>query len=376
MFWITFTGIYMTFALYFFLRLVYPLSVRWQVKCVIFLFILIPLFLRFTPDEALFPFPDALMLVPSWGFLCVILGASLALVCDIVRLILYMCRVRVPWARCFPVILCIAGCLSVYGMYEGLKVPSLTRYTLSFPNLPQALDGKVIGLVADPQITRFFRGSWLQEGLEKLMAAQPDIIVIAGDAVDAPFHLLQEEAKAFEMLRAPMGVYYVPGNHEYYAGYGPWRRYFRNLPHVTVLENAHKSLSFENDALHIIGITDPVAARFDFEGPDVDKATRGLKDALGDNFRLFLTHRPYHEDYARVGADLILAGHTHGGVMLPIKPLVASKNGGYVSGLYETAFGTLFVSNGMGLWDGFLMRLGVPSEIPLITLRRAARGCF
>ncbi len=383
MFWIIFSAVYTAFALYFFLRLVYPLPFRWQAKSAIFIFIFIPLMLRFASDETIFSVPDSLLMVPSWLFLSIIVGASLALFADIVRLVLYVCRVRVPWARCLPVILCLAGSIAAYGMYEAVKVPPVTRYTLSFPNLPRALDGKTIGVVADPQITRLFRGAWLQESFEKLMTYKPDMIVIVGDAVDASLHLLQEEAKAFGLLQAPMGVYFIPGNHDYYAGYSEWRRYFRSLPHMTVLENAHKTLPLKNgsdndtnnsnDALHIIGITDPRAGAFGFEGPNADKALAGLTPAAGENFRLLLGHRPYHREYVKVQAQLLLTGHTHGGVLLPMQDYVASRNDGYVSGLYETDFGSLFVSDGMGIWDGFPMRLGVPSEMPIITLRRGAK---
>ncbi len=51
--------------------------------------------------------------------------------------------------------------------------------------------------------------------------------------------------------------------------------------------------------------------------------------------------------------------------------LVKRANGGYVSGRYEVDGMTLYVSNGAGLWAGFPARIGVPSEITLITLRRA-----
>ncbi len=371
MFWITFTAIYLVFALYFFLRLVYPLGWRWPFKAIAFVLLVAPVGQRFISDESLFAVPDSIMLVPSWLFLCSIVGAILALLADIVCLILRLVRVPVAWKRCIPVILSVTLGVTLYGMYEGLKVPPVTHFTLSFQNLPQSLQGKTIGVVADPQITRFFRGTWLQEGLEKLMAEKPDMIVIVGDAVDAAFHLLQEEAKAFALLQAPLGVYFVSGNHEYYAGYKEWGKYFRSLPQVTVLDNAHFELEIEESILQIVGLTDPVAPRYGLRGPSAQRAMQGLAPKQDNTFRLLLAHRPYHEEYVKVEGDLHIAGHTHGGVILPIREYVAYRNGGFVSGVYKTASGTLFVSKGMGLWDGFLMRLGISSEIPLITLEKA-----
>jgi predicted MPP superfamily phosphohydrolase len=49
--------------------------------------------------------------------------------------------------------------------------------------------------------------------------------------------------------------------------------------------------------------------------------------------------------------------------------IIAMANGGYVSGRYDVAGMTLYVSNGTALWPGFALRLGVPSEITRITLR-------
>lgn len=53
--------------------------------------------------------------------------------------------------------------------------------------------------------------------------------------------------------------------------------------------------------------------------------------------------------------------------------VVAMQNGGFVSGFYDVARKAgnamrLFVHPGSGLWNGFAMRLGVPSEITLLTL--------
>ena len=50
--------------------------------------------------------------------------------------------------------------------------------------------------------------------------------------------------------------------------------------------------------------------------------------------------------------------------------LVALFNGGFVSGAYQLGKLKLYVSRGTSLWKGFPVRLGVPAEITLITLRR------
>lgn len=57
-------------------------------------------------------------------------------------------------------------------------------------------------------------------------------------------------------------------------------------------------------------------------------------------------------------------------MIVGLNRLVARGNAGFVSGRYEVGGMTLYVSNGTGLWPGFALRLGVPSEITRVTLRR------
>ena len=85
--------------------------------------------------------------------------------------------------------------------------------------------------------------------------------------------------------------------------------------------------------------------------------------------KLMLSHRPsLAPESAKAGASLQLSGHTHGGLILPVTPLIAAFNGGYVSGPYTVDGMPLYVSSGSGLWGGIPLRLFVPSEITLITL--------
>jgi predicted MPP superfamily phosphohydrolase len=66
---------------------------------------------------------------------------------------------------------------------------------------------------------------------------------------------------------------------------------------------------------------------------------------------------------------LQLSGHTHGG-MMGFDRFVANRKGRFVSGRYDVDGMTLYVSNGTALWPGFALRLGRPSELTRITLRR------
>jgi predicted MPP superfamily phosphohydrolase len=100
----------------------------------------------------------------------------------------------------------------------------------------------------------------------------------------------------------------------------------------------------------------------------VDAAFSGAPDGT----RVLLSHQPqYRDSIPAESIALQLSGHTHGGLLFFLKPLIAHYNKGFVHGLYETdGGGQLYVSPGTGLWSGFSCRLGVPSEITRIVLKR------
>ena len=85
---------------------------------------------------------------------------------------------------------------------------------------------------------------------------------------------------------------------------------------------------------------------------------------------ILLDHQPGRaKRNATRGVALQLSGHTHGGMVRGLDRLVARGNDGFVSGRYQVGGMTLIVGNGTGLWPGFALRLGRPSEMIRITLR-------
>ncbi len=133
-----------------------------------------------------------------------------------------------------------------------------------------------------------------------------------------------------------------------------------------MLENAHRMAA---PKFAVAGVTDPAARLRDLPMPDLDAALNGIP---ADAFVLLLAHNPVcAREAAKRHVDMQLSGHTHGGLMRGFDRLVALFNGGFVSGAYQVGKLKLYVSRGTSLWKGFPVRLGVPSEITVITLRRA-----
>lgn len=168
-------------------------------------------------------------------------------------------------------------------------------------------------------------------------------------------------------LRAPDGVWVIPGNHEYFFDYDEWMRHFAGMG-MRLLENQHVVLTRGSDALVLAGVTDFSALRTGRPGPDLDMALSGVPAGAPI---LLLDHQPRNARAAASrGVAVQLSGHTHGGMIRGLDHLIAFANEGFISGRYQINDMTLYVNNGTALWPGFALRLGRPPELTRITLRR------
>lgn len=262
----------------------------------------------------------------------------------------------------------LALLLSAYGVSQGMAVPTVRQIDVRIAGLPAAFDGYRVLQLTDIHASRLLTGDWVRRVVAESNALEPDLIVITGDLIDGTVAARRNDFRPLGDLQAPDGVIAITGNHEYYAQYREWMQAFRAL-HMQVLENSHTQVRRGSAALTIAGVTDPVAARYGLPLPDLDAALAGAAPAAPV---ILLDHRPRNaREAAERGVKLQLSGHTHGGQIIGMDQLVKRANGGYVSGRYAVNGMTLYVSNGAGLWAGFPARIGVPSEITLITLRRA-----
>lgn len=253
--------------------------------------------------------------------------------------------------------------IALFGMFSGFSPPEVRRTELVIPGLPPEMDGLSIAVLADIHIDGCTLPERLPELVRRTNAAAPDIIVLPGDMVDGRVDELGRLLEPLTGLKAKYGVFGSPGNHEYYSGYAGWMAFFA-AHGVRMLVNSNIVLS--NGAV-IAGVADPNGRRFGFAGPDFRQALEGTG---GRPLIIMLSHQPkFAPEAAGAGADLIISGHTHGGMMPGFDRIVAAFNGGFVSGIYRVDGSWLAVSNGAGIWSGFPVRLGRPAEIPLLILR-------
>ena len=253
--------------------------------------------------------------------------------------------------------------LAAFGTWQSLRVPDVRTVEVTLPDLPAGLDGFTIVQLSDIHIGSLLKGDWLRGVVAKTNALAPDLVAVTGDMIDGSPAALAADIAPLGELRAKHGVYGVTGNHEYYFRVEEWLPVFQRLG-IVMLHNEHRVLSVKGVDLVIAGIPDHAEQQFGGPGPDIRKALEGAPEAV----RVLLAHQP-HGVSGNTSADIQLSGHTHGGLLLPMKMLMAAFNGGFVGGLYDVDGMKLYVSPGTGLWSGLSCRVGVPSEISRIVLR-------
>lgn len=317
--------------------------------------------------------PGPLIVVLATGFIALLLGALALLVLDglllgarLLRRPQAVAALRRPWLR--PVAGAVALLLSAYGIQQGIAVPKTRQIEVAIAGLPAQFDGYRVLQLTDIHASRLLTGDWVAQVVARSNALAPDLVVITGDLVDGTVAARADDIRPLGQLHAPDGVIAITGNHEYYADHAAWMHAFRGMG-MQVLENSNTQIRRGGAKLTVAGVTDPVATRYDLPMPDLTAALAGADPAAPV---ILLDHRPREaRAHAARGVALQLSGHTHGGHIVGMDQLVKRANGGFVSGRYAVDGMTLYVSNGAGLWAGFAARIGVPSEITLITLRSA-----
>ena len=296
----------------------------------------------------------------------------LALIKDGVALLCWLFR-RVGIKRHMPfspevrasLLVLLALLSGVWGSAQAVRVPEIRTVEVAIPELPAELEAFTLAQLTDIHIGPLLKKEWLSDVVKKTNDIKADVILLTGDYIDGLPSELAEELRPLADLRAKHGVFGVNGNHEYYYDAKGWQPVLRALG-VDMLNNEHRVLP---GGLVLGGVTDRNAPRFGQPAPDVNMAFAGAPNGP----RILLSHQPkYGESIPANGVELQLSGHTHGGLLFFLKPLIAYYNKGFVSGLYRTEHGSLlYVSPGTGLWSGFSCRIGVPSEITRIVLKRA-----
>ena len=242
-------------------------------------------------------------------------------------------------------------------VYGGAQAPAIREISVD-----QGLfnkEGYRIVQISDMHVGGLVGRDFVEECVAHINALHPNLVVITGDLTDMRIDRIADALRPLAGLRSRLGVFYVPGNHEYFHGIDATLAY---LPHlgITVLKNRALKL---DGRFWIVGVDDLMGRRMGRHAPDVEAAYRAVTD---DAPVLLLAHQPkFLKELAGHRFDLMLSGHTHGGQVWPFGYLVGLVQP-YVKGLHQTpSQGYIYVNSGIGFW-GPPMRLDSRAEIAVI----------
>ena len=253
-------------------------------------------------------------------------------------------------------ILAGAAVLTAVGVVQARR-PRVVRIPVPIADLPADLAGFRIVQLSDLHVGPTLRGDFVRAVVETANRLSPDLVALTGDLADGYVGEMREHVAPLARLRAPLGRYFVTGNHEYYWDLPGWTREIGRLG-FDVLSNEHRLIVRGNGRLLLAGVPDLSA----FSDPKA-----AVSGAPASDVRVLLAHQPRSAYAARdAGFDLQLSGHTHGGQYFPFNILVRLFQP-FVSGLHRLERMWLYVSRGTGYW-GPPLRLGAPAEITVLEL--------
>ncbi len=261
-------------------------------------------------------------------------------------------------------ILCIIVILLyiISGFYNPLV---LTRYDYTSSKVPEGFDGYRIVHISDFHCKEFGDGE--SDLIAMIRNAEPDLILFTGDSIDDE-HSLDNYRDLITGIYDVAPIYYVNGNHEYDASAPLAEMKELNKKYqVHDLNDASVVVEHNGDSILLSGL-------------DFRLTMRGLRNNIDyantTMFNILLYHGTDKFDgIAPYNYDLVLSGHTHGGIVcLPFIGGIISNQKElfpkYDSGVYTSGLSTMISSRGLG--DASIPRFHNPREVICITLHHSS----
>ncbi|KAF0227466.1 MAG: metallophosphoesterase [Erysipelotrichaceae bacterium] len=260
------------------------------------------------------------------------------------------------------VALLISGILIV-GTIPNSKI-TITSYEITSTKISEAFDGYVIVQVSDLHNKSF--GKNQERLIQAIKTQNPDLIVLTGDMVgswdpkyDHSLVLIKEALKI-----APVII--VDGNHDARIKTYPIQKQAMIDAGGLVLEDESLLITKQDSSINLIGLKE----RFFVE----DRGIYVSDKVIPNLFNLLLAHHPNNfDDYVRLGVDVVLVGHAHGGQWRFFGQGLYTPNEGilpkYTAGSFSKDTTTMIISRGLG--ESVLpLRLFNGPELVVITLKK------
>ncbi len=316
---------------------------------------------------------------------------------------------------------------ATYGFAAGRLRYTVERVDVPIANLPPELDGLRIAQLSDIHIGDYMPPREIARAVAMANELSPDISFVTGDFVSSEGDPLDVCIGELAKLRAPLGVWGCNGNHEIYAGVEDQAELLFQSHGMKLLRARNEVIEHNGGRFNLIGVDYQRDHMVSGErtGPMLEEIAYLVRRDMPN---ILLSHNPNSfPRAAELGIELSLAGHTHGGqvkveivdhnisparlispfvaglFLLPMEPsdgggpssVVGRQSSGKAHGADSgvthsnaaqnatlewgtsgsgstngTSKAALYVNRGLGTF-GFPVRLGVPPEITLLTLRRA-----
>ncbi|MCM3177465.1 metallophosphoesterase [Cytobacillus horneckiae] len=291
------------------------------------------------------------------GYWLVVIGYSI-LILPIINIIYFILKKNRKWKIGLGwVTVAFFAFVFIYGSYNAWT-PVVREYDVSIDKTI-ANDKKELKILmaADLHLGTVIGNNHLDKLVKIVNDVKPDIIFLPGDIIndDITPYVEQEMRTTMEKIQAPLGVFAVPGNHDYYGGHN--EKLKKELEEIDIRFLMDEAVEVAGDFL--------VLGRDDFTNPN-RKALDELINKLDKSKPIFvLDHQPREIIEAQAeGADMIFSGHTHRGQLAPAH-LITER-------MYDNDWGYLniqqlhsFTTSGFGLW-GPALRIGSQSEVMVI----------
>jgi predicted MPP superfamily phosphohydrolase len=284
---------------------------------------------------------------------------------------------------------------AMYGFASERLNYQIHRVEIPVSNLPAALDGMKIAQLSDIHMSGYMPRSQVRRAVDMANDLGADLAVVTGDFITGSGDPLEECIEEIRRLSAPLGIYGCNGNHEIYAqAEGRAQELFTQFG-MKLLRHESAVIPFKGANLNLIGVD---YQRERAPGGRRVSALIGVELLIRKDIpNVLLSHNPNSfRRAAELGVELSLAGHTHGGQiqveildhrLSPARFITDYVAGLYLRPLFTTArtvasqkflnattlqgsHSAVYVNRGLGT-VGAPVRLGVPPEISLLTLRRS-----
>lgn len=279
------------------------------------------------------------------------------------------------------IILCVLFLIYMYLENFNLQV---TKYTIPSTGIPYAFDDIRFVVIADLHNNSFGKDN--ERLIHEICKAEPKFIVIAGDLIVGKESCDYSVALSLlKRLSKQYSIYYGFGNHEqrimeggdhYDQNFNAYIHKLKDMG-VHILNNDTCTIYHKEDEIKITSVV--IGKEYFRKFKKSDMETRYLQKLVGipDNkcYNILIAHNPiYFKSYMKWGADLVLSGHLHGGIVrLPGFGGVISPQyelfPKYDAGEYHENGQTMLVSRGLGTHTIKLRAFNRP-ELMVVTLKR------